>query len=245
MNPFFFGRSARQLFGAYDPAESQDRDQAIVLCPALGDDYLFAHPSYRFLARQLAAAGFHVLRFDYFGTGDSAGDFEEADQAQWLEDIDAAITEVRDLSQASRVGLVGLRYGAALAATVARDRSEVDELVLWDPVTDGAGYLAEIGAGDGVSDAPVDASGVVMTPEIRAEIAAVTLETFAPPLPRTLITTSDATTSGSEALLAYLKAQNVNCTLELTPDEPVWRERRIGMGAMSVATVRGIVAWLT
>ncbi|HEY4132968.1 MAG TPA: alpha/beta fold hydrolase [Gemmatimonadaceae bacterium] len=245
MNPFFFGRSARQLFGAYDPAESQDRDQAVVLCPALGDDYLFAHPTYRLLARQLAGAGFHVLRFDYYGTGDSAGEFEDASQDQWLEDIDAAITEVRDLSQASRVCLVGLRYGAALAAMAARDRSEVDQLVLWDAVTNGEIYLAEIGAVTAVSDQAVDASGVVMTPAIRADIAKITLQTYAGPLPHTLITTSGPTAPGAAALLDFLKAQHIDCAVEHSPDEPVWRERRIGFGAMSVATVRGIVSWLS
>jgi alpha/beta superfamily hydrolase len=245
MNPFFFGRSARQLFGAYDPAESQNRDQAIVLCPALGDDYLFAHPSYRLLARQLAGAGFDVLRFDYLGTGDSAGDFEDASQEQWLEDIQSAITEARDLSQASRVGLVGLRYGASLAATVARDNPDVEHLVLWDPIISGERYLDEIGAASIEPSNEVDAAGVVMTASIRADIAKVTIDSFAAPLPRTLITASGLTTSDSDALLSHLKAQHVDCMLEHSPDEPVWRERRVGAGALSVATVRGILSWLT
>src|SRR3954467_9063204 len=114
MNPLFFGRSSRQLFGAYDPPASglSARQEGIVLCPPLANEYLIAHPTYRLLARHLAGTGYHVLRFDYYGTGDSAGDFEETDQQQWLGDIDAAVTEIKDLGQVSRVVLVGLRFGA-------------------------------------------------------------------------------------------------------------------------------------
>jgi pimeloyl-ACP methyl ester carboxylesterase len=244
MNPFFFGRSSRQLYGAFDPAEGNARDQAIVLCPGLGDDYLFAHPTYRLLARQLAGVGYHVLRFDFFGTGDSAGDFEDGSERQWLEDIETAINEVRDLGQVSRVGLVGLRYSAALAARVARGNPDVDQLVLWDAVSDGRAFLEEIGA-SGPPDQPVDACGVVLTPALRAEIAKTTLASFAPPLPRTLITTSGPTAPAAEALYQHLKAAHVDCVLERVAEHPVWQERRVGAGAMSVSTVRGIVNWLT
>jgi pimeloyl-ACP methyl ester carboxylesterase len=40
-----------------------------------------------------------------------------------------------------RVSLVGLRWGATLAALAARGRDDVDQIVLWDPVVSGAAYL--------------------------------------------------------------------------------------------------------
>src|SRR5262245_54436859 len=106
MNPFFFGTSERQLFGAYEPAANGRRDAGVVLCPPLGSEFLFAHPTYRLLARRLAAAGHHVLRLDYHGTGDSAGEFEDTHQPQWLDDIDMAIVELKDIAHVSRVALV-------------------------------------------------------------------------------------------------------------------------------------------
>ena len=48
------------------------RQSAIVLCQPLGHGYLRAHRAFRNLAVSLASQGFHVLRFDYYGCGDSA-----------------------------------------------------------------------------------------------------------------------------------------------------------------------------
>jgi pimeloyl-ACP methyl ester carboxylesterase len=86
-----------------------------------------------------------VLRFDYFGTGDSAGDLTEASVAMWEDDIRTALDEVIAMSGAARVGLVGLRFGAVLANRVAMTNSvQVDQLVLWDPILNGAAYVDEL-----------------------------------------------------------------------------------------------------
>lgn len=146
MTPFFFGSGSRRLFGLYTPARvGAVGNRAVVLCPGWGQEYLCAHRSMRQLANMLNAAGFHVLRFDYFGTGDSAGDMLQADLGGWERDIDTAIDELKDTCGAVRITLVGLRLGGTLAARVAARRAtDVDALVLWDPVVDGREYIAEL-----------------------------------------------------------------------------------------------------
>jgi predicted alpha/beta hydrolase len=67
------------------------------------------------LSRQLAARGFNVLRFDYYGSGDSAGDDSEMRLSGSCEDIVAAIEELKDICDAKTVALIGLRLGASLA----------------------------------------------------------------------------------------------------------------------------------
>ncbi|HTE44652.1 MAG TPA: alpha/beta fold hydrolase [Gemmatimonadaceae bacterium] len=245
MNPFFFGRSARQLYGAYDPPGDASRDLGIVLCPPLGDEQVFAHPTYRLLARQLAAAGCHVLRFDYYGSGDSAGDFEDTNQADWRRDVDTAITELMDVGQVSRVALIGLRFGGTLAAEVAATRDDVDRLVLWDVICDGREYLAEIHATPARPDEIVDACGLGITPRARTDIEAVTLESFGPPLPKTLIVTTAASATKHEMLRDRLISAAVDCTLQHTPDTMAWKERPVGTAAMPVNTLKRIVAWLS
>ncbi len=72
--PLFFGDPARQLFGVYHPAaEGNAAERAVVLCAPSPQEYMPTHWAYRRLAALLAKAGVHVLRFDYFGMGDSAG----------------------------------------------------------------------------------------------------------------------------------------------------------------------------
>jgi pimeloyl-ACP methyl ester carboxylesterase len=115
-----------------------------VLCNPLGVDAIRAHRAYRQLASLLSKARFHVLRFDYFGTGDSAGETEEGDLAQWVEDIGTAADELRDLTGVARVSLVGLRLGGTLALLAGKDRTDLGSLVLWDPVVSGASHVEEL-----------------------------------------------------------------------------------------------------
>lgn len=244
MNPFFFGTSARQLYGSYEPAVSSGRGHGVVLCPAFADEYLYAHGAFRLLARQLSAANLDVLRFDYFGTGDSAGDFEEASADQWLADIRTAVAELKDIAQVSRVSIVGLRYGATLAAQAARTRSDVDGLVLWDPIFDGEGYLTEIGA-YGARSEIVDAHGVSVTPSFREDIAAVTLSSFAAPLPRTLVMSSAANADGARTVADRLSAEDVDVEFVHVPDANVWGGSSIGAAALPVTALKRIVAWLS
>lgn len=136
MNPFFLGTSQRRLFGMHTPAARRTgRPRAAVLCQPWGDEYVYAHRSMRQLANRLSLAGFHTLRFDYFGTGDSAGEESDADPAGFQADVVTAIETLRDLAGTDKMTLVGLRAGANVAATTAGScPGAIEALVLWDPI---------------------------------------------------------------------------------------------------------------
>jgi alpha-beta hydrolase superfamily lysophospholipase len=142
--PFYFGAAAQPMFGWYHPPEVAPRG-AVVLCTPLGLDGTRAHWSYRHLAERLARAGHAVLRFDWRGTGDSAGDDYEPNRvATWVEDLHLAVEELKRRSGAAAVTLVGLRAGATLAGHVAAQRDDVGALVLWMPAQTGAAWVAEM-----------------------------------------------------------------------------------------------------
>jgi len=144
VTPFFFGPGEHHLFGVYHPPDAADRRSGVVLCYPLFMEYEHAHWPFRKLAVRLAHAGFHVLRFDYTGTGDSAGELEEGSLATWRRDVGAAIDELKGLAGLRSVSLVGLRLGAALALEVACARKDVGDVVLWEPVVRGSRYLQEL-----------------------------------------------------------------------------------------------------
>lgn len=145
MVPLYFGTSSARLFGVYHPAVSaQHRSCGVVICAPFGHEYIRAHRLLRQLAVQLSRSGFHVLRFDYLGCGDSAGEPHDGSPSQWLTDIATAIDELRETSEVRRVCLVGLRLGATLAAAAADRRDDVEAVVLWDPILDGGRYLEEL-----------------------------------------------------------------------------------------------------
>lgn len=193
MNPVFFGSSARQLYGVYHPPRGRaTREAGVVLCPAIGQEYMRTHRALRQLALQLSKVGQHVLRFDYFGTGDSAGETTEADLGQWHQDVGAAVEELRDTSGLERISLVGIRLGAALAVTAAAGRSDVDRVVLWDPVVQGQRYLDDLLARaepsrNGSTPDVVGVTGFPLTRRMREELAGVDLLALAPPAGRPML----------------------------------------------------------
>lgn len=146
MRPFFFGDSKQPLFGIYhSPSAKPVRRTAVLLCNPFGQEAIRAHRIYRVMADRLARSGFHVLRFDYYASGDSSGDCGEASLGRWVDDVLTASEELSDTAGVRRVAWVGLRLGATTVALAsARRPALVSDLVLWDPVVDGLTYLEEL-----------------------------------------------------------------------------------------------------
>jgi alpha-beta hydrolase superfamily lysophospholipase len=135
--PLYFGPDERPLFGWIHAPGGMRRDLAVVICQPVGHEYVNAHRSLRRLADDLARAGITTLRFDYDGCGDSAGSDEDPDRiGAWTESVRQALCFARSRLGCSRIALVGLRFGAALATLVAHEEP-IDALVLWVPCARG------------------------------------------------------------------------------------------------------------
>jgi len=229
LKPFYFGDSRRPLFGIHHPPRAAARHTGVVICNPFGQEYLRAHRSLRELAGRLADAGFHVLRFDYRGGGDSAGEPGEARVEGWLEDTAAALDEVRETAGSARAALVGLRLGATLATLTARQRGGVEALVLWDPVTEGDTYRRELRAahrtwladrarGAAVRDDEV--LGFSLSAALAADLDRLSLDgAAAVPARRALVVSSDED-DGTRA--AWSGAASASVERRRFPPAPVW-----------------------
>lgn len=143
MTPLLFGDSTSPLFGVlHEPLPGVDRGHGVLICPPIAQEHVRTHWALRQVATALARAGHHVLRFDWFGVGDSAGDLADATVARWIGDAQTAAQELRDAAGLRRIAVLGLRFGATIAALSAR-QIKPSTLVLWDPVTSGAAHVAE------------------------------------------------------------------------------------------------------
>jgi dipeptidyl aminopeptidase/acylaminoacyl peptidase len=93
-------------------------------------------------------------RFDFRGSGDSAGDSEDMTIRTEVSD---GLEAIRFLAHHKRINsrrlaLIGMSMGAAIAAYVAaRERSRFKSLVLWAPVAEGTGILDQVSTPDAVS----------------------------------------------------------------------------------------------
>jgi alpha-beta hydrolase superfamily lysophospholipase len=139
----WFGPESRPLYGwVARPAGGVARGGAI-LCPPMGEEGRAAHRTFRRLAEELADAGIVALRFDYDGTGDSAGLQDDPNRVpSWLASIEAARQYLLDLG-APTVAAVGMRLGATLAAGQAAASAPFSSLVCWDPCVSGRTFLRE------------------------------------------------------------------------------------------------------
>ena len=144
MHPLLFGEREAPIFGVHHPPGGDPRDHGIVLCYPFGQEYMRTHRAFRQLARLLSRAGFHVLRFDFTGTGDSHGEMDGVSLETWVGDVHHAVDELREQSGVSRIALVGFRLGALVAARYCDVHGGIDRLVAWDPVLCGAGYVRQL-----------------------------------------------------------------------------------------------------
>ena len=178
--PLWFGSCNRPLFGWLHLPPSVTRKAALVLCPPFGHEYMVVHRAYRKLAAKLAAAGFPVLRFDYDGTGDSAGLASDAQRiSYWQESIISAAKEIRQASGIEQVILFGTRLGALLAASVA-SKAKTDSLIMLAPVLSGRQYTRELLAFRGMkiietsgnaSETTDEVVGYPLTQETKEDLA--------------------------------------------------------------------------
>jgi alpha-beta hydrolase superfamily lysophospholipase len=203
--PLYFSSGDHQLFAwLHLPAAGQSSEIGLVICKPFGYEAICAHRSMRVFAESAVALGIPVLRFDYLGTGDAADGDAAADQIDaWLQDVAAAVDELRRRSGVRRVCLLGFRLGALLAAAAAARGARVDALILIAPVLDGRRYLRELRttalAGAGAASASrgdrqaagpgsLEVSGYVLSAATLARLAELNVSAAAqPPVPELLI----------------------------------------------------------
>ena len=176
--------AASDLFAWIHSPDSVDslRNYAVVICAPLGWEYIHSHRTIRHLADRLASQGIPTVRFDFHGTGDSPGVDLDSDRLEtWKKDIHAAVNFARESTGCRKICLVGLRFGATLAALASRE-NEIESLVLWNPVVNGKRYLRELMAIAATSDVKkssdtsfTETAGFLMSQETSEQIRKINL----------------------------------------------------------------------
>jgi pimeloyl-ACP methyl ester carboxylesterase len=240
MIPFFFGTGGRRLFGVYEPAAAGTTGKrAAILCYPWGSEYLYAHRPLRQLALKLSSAGFHTLRFDYYGTGDSGGESTDTDLVGWEADLETAIAELIEITGLAKVTVIGLRLGAAVAARVAsRLCSAIEALVLWDPVFSGTEYLC------GLSVPSPEAQGFPLNERMMRELGELDLSVLILELhPRTLIVITERLPS--HGTLGSPRGRQLGLlSIEFFTDVHPWLESSVTSGMVPFSVLQRITNWL-
>lgn len=143
LRPVFLDGHSGPLFAVYHGAAAREARRAALFIPPFAEEMNRSRRMAALAARAFAEAGIDTLLLDLFGTGDSAGDFLNADLARWQDDILAA-ADWLEAQGSTRIVLWGLRLGGLLAAaTAARHPERFRRFLLWQPVLDGKALLTQ------------------------------------------------------------------------------------------------------
>jgi alpha-beta hydrolase superfamily lysophospholipase len=213
--PLYFGEQQGSLFGWYHAPKTQQPHLAMVICPPIGLEYVHSHRSLRHLADNLAHAGIACFRFDYHGTGDSAGVDEDSSRvSSWLESINQAIFQMKALSLCHEVGLIGFRIGATLATVIA-ETTDLSCMVLWAPCIRGRNYIREMKAlrasgsqaqhGNVLTDNTIESGGFVLTEQTIDDLSKIDLRNVIPRTKKVLVVMRDDLSETSQRLDQWIE----------------------------------------
>lgn len=143
MTPYYLGPRDQQIYcSLHLPDTGASPKRAVLFCNPFGQEAIRTHRFFRVLADRFTRQGFAVMRFEYYGTGDSAGRDDEADLNRWSRDALAAHAELQRKTGLTDVLWLGARLGCNVALQALQAAGmRASKLVLWDPVTDGGAYL--------------------------------------------------------------------------------------------------------
>jgi pimeloyl-ACP methyl ester carboxylesterase len=194
--PRWFGPAGRPLMGWLTERAGTRGTSGVLVLPPVGYPYWSSHRTLRTIAERLAAAGHTVLRIDYDGTGDSAGESSDADRVPaWRESARLGAAELRALG-CERLTVLGARLGGTIAMLDGAALG-ADAVVAWAPVTAGRRYAREIKllstpAPDGQELDGVVSAGVVFGAETLAAIGRLSVTDIdAPPAARVVLVGAD------------------------------------------------------
>ncbi len=144
---FYWLRNAGQRIAAMvHLPEGPGPHPGVLMLHGFTGDKVESHFLFIKTARALARAGLAAMRFDFRGSGESEGRFQDVTIPGEIEDALAMFDWFarREDVDGERLAVLGLSMGGCVAAHVAGADSRVKALVLWGAVADPIGLFQEL-----------------------------------------------------------------------------------------------------
>lgn len=135
----YFESDGRPLYGAMHRARRHGAP-IVVFCNSFAENHWEGRAE-AISARIIAASGYSAFLYHPRAHGDSAGDLEDVTFEGLIEDAVNAAAYARNRSDASQIVLVGIRFGALVAAHAIRRIADSIGLALWEPVLSARDYF--------------------------------------------------------------------------------------------------------
>jgi exosortase A-associated hydrolase 2 len=274
MEPFFLDTPNGRLFAVYHRPAKQQPVRGHILCiPPFAEEMNRCRSMITLQAQAFAQIGMGTLLVDLHGTGDSAGEYRDAQWAIWLQDIRTSAAWLAE-QPGGCLALWGIRLGVILAAeSLRRAVAPGAALLAWQPVADGQSHLTQFlrirlaaqmdrpylpkettaslrqqwAAGQSV-----EVAGYEIHPELAAALDAARLGDRVPPLETRILWIEQAGSQAPQLSLSSQKVVQAWRAAGLTPDIRLfegmafWQhyDRALAPDAIA-ATTAGMRAWVT
>lgn len=138
---FMFLPSAQgHLFVKHVPERSGHKDKCVLIVPPFAEESNKARYQVSRLISQLEISGFASVLFDFYGTGESEGRFEQSSLESYLADIQRVFNWC--LAEYQSVSMVAIRLGALISlAAVEQFTLPLNKWVAWQPQFNGKQVL--------------------------------------------------------------------------------------------------------
>ena len=194
----------------------------VIIIGPIGPEYMHCFRSIRLLADTVAQSGFHCIRYDPIGMGNSSGCLE--DENIWNKWIESPKEIYKNLSKQfgfSNTILIGLRSGNLILSECINDMP-VSASVFWYPYTRGTAFIRDIELLDSILygedayklNSTLNGGGYPVTNELKSSISNINItnKKFIN-LPKALIIASKETSNKSK-LHEKLIEQSIDCNIE-------------------------------
>ena len=124
------------IFGFAHIPSGDGPKPAIVMCHGFTGNCIESGRLFVEFANKACENGYHVIRFDCVGSGNSTGDFSRHTYlGGWVEDLQNAVnyTSLQKEIDSSRICILGFSFGGAAALISGKDE-RVAAVVAWSPV---------------------------------------------------------------------------------------------------------------
>ncbi|MEW6359386.1 MAG: alpha/beta fold hydrolase [Planctomycetota bacterium] len=145
-SPILFRNEGQIISGMFHlPDRARGRTPAVLLCHGFTGQKIETHRLFVTLSRAMEEQGVASLRFDFRGSGESEGDFDEMTVSGEIADAQVAFAKLASHQKIDpeRVGVLGLSLGGCVAACLAGRERRIASLALWSAVAEPAELLTD------------------------------------------------------------------------------------------------------
>lgn len=143
LKPVFLQGSAGRIHLTAFLPDGQSPKHWLLFCPPWAEELNKSRRMQARLGHALATRGVGLCLPDHYGTGDSEGDFSQADWTVWRSDL-ITVSRWMKTQGCQSLTLAGLRAGCLMALDVAPELAITpQDYLLWQPVAKGAQQLTQ------------------------------------------------------------------------------------------------------